>query len=62
MSDTEDKVIWRTDLRKMLNNVQSDTVRKWIKAGKLPKPDVRLSGKTMGWRLSTLREAGINLG
>lgn len=55
-----DRVIWRPDLYTLLD-VGSSCVTKWIKAGKLPKPDVALSRKTMGWRLSTLRAAGINL-
>lgn len=55
-----DPVIWRADLAKRLNR-SSETLRQWIKAGKLPKPDVDLSQKTRGWKLSTLREAGISL-
>ena len=55
-----DRVIWRPDLHALLD-VTADCVRKWIKSGKLPAPDVALSRKTMGWRLSTLRAAGINL-
>lgn len=54
-----DPVIWRTDLYVHLR-VTSETVRRWIKAGKLPAPDVDLSNRTKGWRLSTLRAAGIN--
>jgi hypothetical protein len=30
-------------------------------AGKLPAPDVDISQRTRGWKLSTLRAAGINL-
>lgn len=41
--------------------VSRETMRKWIKAGKLPSPDVSMSSRTMGWRISTLRNAGINL-
>lgn len=55
-----DRVIWRPDLQAMLQ-VSSETVRRWMKEGKLPKPDVALTQKTMGWRLSTLRKAGVNL-
>ena len=33
-----------------------------MKANKLPPPDVDLSQRTRGWRLSTLRAAGIGLG
>lgn len=56
-----DIVIWRSELREMLGGVCSETIRLWIKSGKLPPPDVKLSLRTMGWRLSTLRAAGLNL-
>lgn len=55
-----DIVLWRADLRKRMG-VCEETLRRWIKADKLPKPDVHLSQKSMGWRMSTLRAAGINL-
>lgn len=55
-----DRVIWRSDLYTMAG-VCSETVRQWIKTGKLPKPDVQISTKRMGWRLSTLQGLGIGL-
>lgn len=39
----------------------SEAVRRWIKEGRLPKPDVALSQKTTGWKQSTLDAAGIRL-
>lgn len=57
---TNDPIIWRGELHERLQ-VTSNTVRRWIKDKKLPAPDVALSLKTRGWRLSTLRAAGINL-
>lgn len=57
---TEDTVIWRRELHQRLD-VSSETVRRLLKDGKLPKPDVDLSLRTRGWHLSTLRAAGINL-
>lgn len=57
---SDDTVIWRKDLCKLLD-CSSETLRKWMAIGKLPKPDVDLSQKTRGWKLSTLRAAGINL-
>ena len=59
-TEQPDRVIWRQDLCVMLG-VGSEAVRRWIKSGKIPKPDVALSLRTMGWRLSTLHEAGIKL-
>lgn len=55
-----DPIIWRGELHERLQ-VTSNTVRRWIKDKKLPAPDVELSLRTRGWRLSTLRAAGINL-
>ena len=55
-----DKVIWRHDLQSMMR-VSSETMRRWLNAGKLPAPDVAMSRKTLGWRASTLRNAGINV-
>jgi len=62
MSDpTEfDRVIWRPELQQMMA-VTSETVRRWMKAGRLPRPDVAMSRKTLGWKVSTLRAAGIDL-
>lgn len=56
----QDRVIWRPDLQKMMG-VTSETVRRWMKAKRLPTPDVAMSRKTLGWRVSTLRNAGINI-
>ncbi len=56
----DDRVIWRGELAAMLR-VSSECVRRYIKKGKIPPPDVDLSLRTRGWRLSTLRKAGIGL-
>lgn len=56
----QDRVIWRPDLQKMMG-VTSETIRRWMKAKRLPTPDVAMSRKTLGWRVSTLRSAGINI-
>ncbi|MCR6477558.1 MerR family regulatory protein [Variovorax phage VarioGold] len=56
----EDRVIYRSELCQM-TGVGSEAVRRWLKAKKIPPPDVHISQKTMGWRLSTLRAAGIGL-
>jgi predicted DNA-binding transcriptional regulator AlpA len=55
-----DRVVWRADLCNTLH-VCSETIRRYMKEEKLPKPDVQLSRRTMGWKLSTLRAAGINI-
>lgn len=61
ITDEIDIMIWRRDLRAYLGGVSDETVRRWIKQGKLPKPDVDFSARTRGWKLSTLRRAGIEL-
>lgn len=54
-----DRVVWRAELREICGNVCSETIRLWIKSGRLPPPDVQLSLKTKGWTASALRRAGI---
>lgn len=55
-----DRLVFRDDLGAALG-VGSEALRRWIKAGKLPKPDVAITRRTMAWRLSTLQAAGIGL-
>ena len=57
---TEDRVLFRNELCKTLG-VSSETVRRWVHDGKIPKPDINLSPKTQGWRVSSLQAAGIGL-
>jgi hypothetical protein len=57
---TDDRVIWRQDLQVQMH-VCSETMRRYIRDHKVPPPDVAISRQRMGWRLSTLRAAGINL-
>lgn len=56
-----DPIIKRGDLPKILG-VHSDTVRVMIKKKRLPPYDVSLSKRTCGWKASTLRAAGVNVG
>jgi len=53
-------IIWRCDLPAKLNK-STETIRRWLKEGKLPTPDVNLSLQARGWKLRTLHEAGIKL-
>ncbi len=57
---SNDRVIWRRELAAMMG-VGSECIRRYIKTGKIPAPDVDLSLRTRGWRLSTLNKAGIGL-
>lgn len=56
-----DRVIWRKQLQELMGGVTSETIRRWLKSGRLPPPDVAMSRKTVGWRISTLRAWGVNL-
>lgn len=60
MIEPEDPIIWRSYLQTKLDK-HSDTIRRWLIDGTLPKPDINPTRKTMGWRLSTLMAAGINI-
>lgn len=42
----DDRVIWRSELRELMNKVSSETIRRWLRDGKIPKPDVQLSRKS----------------
>ncbi len=60
MLTSDDQIIWRPDFTKKMG-VTTNTVRRWIKEGKVPPPDIDLSLKTQGWLTSTLHKAGINI-
>lgn len=55
-----DRVIWRPELQELMG-VTSETIRRWMKEKRLPPPDVAMTRRKVGWRLSTLRAAGVNL-
>ena len=55
-----DRVIFREEVARLFN-IQSDTVGKWIRERRLPKPDVAVSRKRQGWNASTLRALGFNV-
>lgn len=59
-TEDQDRLILRGALPAELG-VSSETVRRWMRDGKLPKPDVDLSLRTRGWKLSTLRAAGLGI-
>ena len=56
----EDRVISRQELYKAFS-VTSETLRQWIKKGKIPPPDMAISQRTVAWRASSLRAAGHNI-
>ncbi len=58
--EVTDRVIYRHELAQLLH-VTNECVRRYIKAGKLPKPDVAMSPQITGWKTSTLRAAGVNV-
>jgi len=56
----DDPILTRADIMERLD-CSRETIRQWIKTKKLPNFDVNISRKKQGWKLSTLRAAGINL-
>ena len=56
----DDRVIMRDDLCAQLD-VHRETVRRWLRDGRLPKPDVAITVRRIGWRRSTLVAAGIGV-
>jgi len=55
-----DRLIFRDDMADALG-VGKEALRRWIRDGRLPKPDVAITRRTTAWRLSTLRAAGIGM-
>lgn len=55
-----DRIVWRDQLQVTMR-ISSETVRRWLKSGRLPKPDIYPTRQTMGWHLSTLRAAGLDI-
>lgn len=56
----QDPVILRRELQRRLD-LSSETIRRWLKEGRLPPLDVNLSRQSKGWKTSTLRAKGINV-
>ncbi|SDH42164.1 MULTISPECIES: AlpA family transcriptional regulator [unclassified Duganella] len=56
----DDRIIYRQDLYKMLG-ITSETLRRYLRDKKIPPADIAITQRTVGWRLSTLHAAGINL-
>ena len=57
---SEEAVIYRQELYKKMG-VTSHTLCQWIKKGKIPPADITITRRTVAWRISTLKEAGINI-
>jgi len=58
--EATDPVIFRADLMARLG-IAGETLRRYMRDKKLPPPDVDMSQRKRGWRLSTLRKHGLNL-
>jgi hypothetical protein len=54
-----DGIIWRDELQERLGGVSTKTLKRYIDAGRLPPPDLRISLKRVGWKFSTLAKAGL---
>lgn len=60
MEESPDRVVMREELCRLVQR-DPETIRRWIKAKRLPKPDVAITPRSTGWRLSTLRAAGVGV-
>ncbi len=59
-TEQTDRIIYRRELKSTFG-VSGETIRRWMRSHRLPDPDVFISQKTLGWKVSTLRAAGIDL-
>lgn len=57
----EDQILRLHDLMARLGVTSTETIRRYRRDKKLPKPDVALSKRNVGWKVSTLRAAGVNV-
>lgn len=53
MSNPPEKLYSIRDISKLIS-VGERTLRRWLSCGGFPKPDVRLRGKLLRWRRSTV--------
>lgn len=60
MSDDRVRLVKRAELRLILG-VSVDTLRRWLDAGKLPKPCTDLGAGQQWWHPQDLEAAGIRL-
>lgn len=60
VAQADDKLLMREDLCKALS-ISPETLRRWMKAGAIPAPDINLSLKTQAWRKSSILAAGIGI-
>lgn len=58
--EDKDALIMRGELCEKLG-ITGNTLRRWLREEKLPEPDVAITRRTLGWRKSTLVEAGIRI-
>lgn len=55
---TEDPILTRRDLQRKFE-VTGDTLTRWIRQKRIPRPDIAPTRKAQQWRTSTLRAAGV---
>lgn len=51
--------IFPAELMRLLGIVHPNTLRRYIKEGKVPQPDKRITQKNRYWHRSTLEKAGL---
>lgn len=60
MRTPEEPLVFPADICAALK-VGPEALSRWLKQGKVPKPDVDISQRVRAWKPSTLRAAGFNL-
>ena len=51
--------LFQADVMQLLGIRHANTLRTWIKEGRVPEPDVRITQKTRYWHRTTLVKAGL---
>jgi hypothetical protein len=54
VTDELDQLLSRAEVRRLLGNVGSQYLRRWIKEGSFPPPDVIIRGRNF-WRIWTVQ-------
>jgi predicted DNA-binding transcriptional regulator AlpA len=59
-SPATDRLVKRPELQRALN-VSNATIFRWMRDGKLPPLDVNITRENYGWKVSKLRNFGIDV-
>lgn len=51
--------LFQADVMALLGITHPNTLRQWVKQGRVPAPDVRITQKTKYWHRTSLVKAGL---